>query len=145
VRTETRYYCEVCNEHYDCAEAAERCEARPLRTLPPIGCVFGNPKPGEFYADMTFAVAAHSQHGHSQRLSLWACRDQGSGDSLGKEVCGNNNAFCGYLDDGVDSRHPTYTRLLAWLKANGAEYGVEQITVWRNGKAIPLEEFEAQQ
>lgn len=72
---------------------------------------------GAFYGNMTFALAKVWLDGHTADASMWACRDNGSGDSLGTDLCGGGG-YHNYYPGPPDPSHPTFKRLVEWLKNN---------------------------
>ncbi len=127
------YVCEICGVAHSSREAAARCEARPKPREYPVGMIFGNH--GGFYSDITFAVAANNIDGHSNHIRCWACRDNGAGDSLGGECC----ASPGVPNTGMfslDTNHPTFGRLVAYLRNSGIEPAV-----WDGVRPVPLAEY----
>lgn len=85
-----------------------------------------------FYGNICFAVAGNHLMGHTNLLTMWACRNNGAGDSLGKYTCSG----------GITTPYPharvcdVFIRMVNWLKENDIP-----ITVWDGEKAVPLEEW----
>lgn len=135
-----RYQCEICNGRYEEEDSALACENKGLAEEYPIGCLWGNHKPEAFYTNITFAVAGNSigpgHHGHLNCGASWACRDNGSGDSLGDQRCGSGTLKLTDWDAHLDPEHPTFKRMVDWLESQDIP-----VTVWNGKKAIPLEEY----
>lgn len=55
--------------------------------------------------------------GHTVEVSLWACRDNGLGDTLGKNLCYGGGDY-NNVDDLEDNmrKHPTFKRMMKYLK-----------------------------
>lgn len=112
-----QYECEICNSLFSTPKAAKDCESRGLASLPPVGTIFGDHRDGAFYSHITFAVAKAQNLGHELDISAWACRDNGAGDSLGKETCGGGPI--NRIESFVDRNHPTCRRMVEWLVRQG--------------------------
>ena len=137
MKTIVSYECEICNLRYDNEQEAIKCEARPRPSRLPIGLVFNNASDrNEFYFNMTFALAECEIDRHYRKATLWACRNNGAGDSLGKELCGNGNEFHLNETDRPDPNHPTFKRLVDWLQTTNIP-----ITVWDGTKIVDLKTF----
>ncbi len=132
--TKIKYICDICKREYSTIEIAQECEAKGKvsKDTYPIGLMNGN-LGDDFYHRMSFAVADLDIEGHYATASLWACRDTGVGDSLGKQLCGNGNSYQPTPFDPrwIELNH--FKRLKKYLKDNGIVP-----TVWVNDKAIPL-------
>lgn len=121
MKTHVSYECEICRMRYRSAESAAECEARGRATPVPVGLLHIEPADGFYGEKLAFAVAECHLDGHGRYASLWACRDNGAGDSLGKDQCGNGNSYH------PEEFHPEYLerppvkRLLAWMDAEGIE------------------------
>lgn len=112
MKTLTTYECEICGETYDEMKRAIQCEKEGIQEPFPVGLVFGNAK--GFYKDITFCVAKSKRVRHYLVNALWACRDNGAGDSLGKDVCGDGHSTPNL--ELPDRAHPTFRRMIAYLK-----------------------------
>ena len=129
------FECEICGGRYNTEQGAIDCESRGLGPEYPIGCVFGNHTPGDLYSGITFAVAGNdTKWKHYNDLILWACRDNRHGDSLGDEKCGGCHTDLRADDAKINKEHPTFKRMIAWLKSRGIP-----ITIWDGTKAVPYE------
>lgn len=135
----THYQCEICKRQYDNPKDAQECEARGYPTPLPIGLIFNNPAKEEFYSNMTFAIAKVCKDiydPHSLDYSLWATRDSHVGDSLDDDLCGGNSDHPVEGRDIPDLSHPTFQRMVAYLKAHKVP-----VTVWNGERPVPLKEF----
>lgn len=132
-----RYRCEICGSTYNDKVDAFECESRGEAVMYPIGLIHGNHSKDSMYSDITFAIAELSACGHANDSSKWACRDNGAGDSLGKQMCGNGNSVhLNKYDAKLNPDHPTFKRMVNWLKENKIP-----ITVWDGEKPISLSDF----
>lgn len=135
-----RYQCEICNVKYKEKSSALACEDKGLGEEYPIGCLWGNHDPDAFYTDITFAVASNIVKvwhlGHFNAGSSWACRDNGSGDTLGDSKCGTTFLDLNSYSAKLDPEHPTFKRMVDWLESQNIP-----VTVWDGKKAVPLEEY----
>jgi hypothetical protein len=92
----------------------------------------------ELYNGITFAVATSVMNGHYLQGSMWATRDNGAGDSLGGERCGDGSLRV----HGVPNpNHPTFKRMVKFLQSQNIP-----VTVWSGsydgGEGIlPLDTF----
>lgn len=134
------YECEICGARERIEEAIKVCEARGLPYIPPIGLIFGNASEIDHRdkkpIGITFAIAKIYREGHGVDAALWACRDNGAGDSLGKELCGSGNGLSLY---GVPNpRHPTFKRMVKYLTKAKVP-----ITIWDGKDAVSIEIFYA--
>ncbi len=133
-----QYQCEGCGRRFMDEQDALDCEARGEAPNYPIGCVFGNHEKDAFYKDITFAVAQKRQSKkgtfdyHHNDLSLWACRDNGAGDSLGESMCGGAHSTLSEYDGRIDFDAPHFKRMIKWLKEQNIP-----ITVWDGKEAVP--------
>lgn len=126
--------CEVCRRRYDEKEEAERCESHtPVEY--PVGCVFMD-DPNGMYGGFCFAVAENDIRGHLNSLSLWACRNNGGGDSLGNSMCGGAHTDLGKYSRFADPRTPTFQRMINWLQSQNIP-----VTVWDGERPVPLAEW----
>lgn len=117
-----RYRCDICRRVYETQSDATRCEASGKPQEIPVGALLGDPwdESSHHSHNLAFAVAgALKGNPHDCRQILWACRDNGSGDSLGKETCGGETIRLENLPhlSEHDLEHPTFVRLIAWLRA----------------------------
>lgn len=135
MKTITKYQCEICQRQYDSPESAEQCESRRPPVYP-VGMIYNNPAPNCFYANMTFCVAKIKINNHCNDSFVWACRDNGHGDSLSHRLCVDENSPINLgTCDIPDHEHPTFKRLVAWLQ----EYKPQiLITVWDGGRPVLL-------
>lgn len=136
MKTETTYICEICGGKYFEAAHAEECEARGVpANLLPVGLLEMG-EPGDFYDDkLAFSIAGSRIEGHSVGYCLWACRDNGNGDSLGKDVCGNGGCMFAAEFSPRWLNRPPMIRLIKWMRENGH---TPLISV--GGKIISLDE-----
>jgi len=126
--------CNICRQRYDKESGAINCEKKGVADKYPIGMICGSPH--RFYKDITFATAGnHIQFGHYNTVSLWACRDNGVGDSLDHQCGGGSYGLPCY--NKPDKNHPTFKRMVKALK----EKGIKDITVWDGKKPVSLKEF----
>ena len=134
MKKEIWYVCEICGYKSINASVIEECERRgvPNKNKFPVGLIFNNPNKG-FYRNMTFAIARTGVDGHFIWASLWACRDTGVGDTLGKEYCGSGGTFALSKAKVPDRNHPTFKRMVKALKEKKIP-----ITVWDGEKAVKL-------
>ena len=129
------YQCDICKYTFDTLAQAKNCEARGKfsKDTYPVGLLHADL---DFYPGCAFALAElHCEDAHYAVASLWACRDNGYGDSLGEEKCGNSNSYVPEPFQRKWLKEPPMKRLIAWLRS-------QKITpmVWVKGKAIPLHE-----
>lgn len=122
------YDCEICGSRHDTPKSALQCEARGYGEIYPIGCIYGDHSKDAFYGNITFAVARNdvwdNEVGHVTYLAhvnsgaSWACRDNGCGDSLDKNLCGGRSLNLEiYNEKDLDKNHPTFKRMVAYLKS----------------------------
>jgi len=150
MKTRTTYECEICGLTFGDAASAIACEAQgrpdPAKRFP-VGMILAEHEPGALYRDITFAVASYSEpdptfrraNRHTESPDLWACRDNVNGDGLGKNLCNGEIARNpGKWYAKVDHWHPTFLRMIAYLKAEGIP-----ITVWDGERPVPLAEWYA--
>lgn len=116
MRTITNYECEICGETSGEMKYIIQCESRGIPELPPIGLIYGSAK--GFYKDITFCIAKTEVAGHYVINALWACRDNGAGDNLGKELCGDTSGYGNNWRkrEPPSKSHPTFQRMLKYLK-----------------------------
>lgn len=118
------YQCEICGIKYSAKKEAKACEGRAVPKPFPVGLVYGHPssKASHHYTDLVFAIAkVHKSTGHLLVTSLWACRDNGCGDSFDSELCGPGPS---HWDDynitsemtKRDLEHPCTIRMVAALR-----------------------------
>lgn len=129
-----RYVCEICGASYNQEDYAKNCEKRGMGVEYPIGTIFGNHSLDAFYTGITFAVAKNDTNSHLNYLGLWACRDNGAGDSLGKELCSGGGSLLGLGEGKVNQNHPTFIRMVKYLKSQNIP-----IHIWDGEKAVPYE------
>ncbi len=138
MKTKVEYQCDICKREYTDVKEAVACEARGTPKLPPVGLIFGNASEIDHRdkkpINITFAIAKVYLEGHAVDASLWACRNNGAGDSLGKELCGSSNGL--YIQGIPNSRHSTFKRMVRYLKKEKIP-----ITVWDGKDAVPLDVF----
>ncbi len=137
MKTIIKYRCEICHRDYETVEHAKECEAQGLHEIYPIGLIYGNHTKGSLYQNCTFAIAENRPHKHWLDCSLWACRDNGHGDSLGGSRCGSGNFT--HLNDyhaKLDPDAPHFKRMVAWLESQSIP-----VTVWDGEKPVPLAEW----
>lgn len=140
-KTVVRYECEICGLQYSKMNDAIDCEERGYGREYPIGCIYGDHTKGAFYKNITFAVA-ENRIGKGIRAHLndgcsWACRDNGSGDSLGNQRCGSSHLDLTYYNDKkLDQNAPHFKRMVAWLKNQNIP-----VTIWNGKEAVPYEEW----
>ncbi len=134
------YMCEICHGESRVEKEIVDCEARGRAKAPPIGLIFGNASETDHRdkksIGITFCIAKVYVEGHGVDASLWACRDNGAGDSLGKELCGSGGGVNIY---GIpDMRHPTFKRMVKYLTKENIP-----ITIWDGKEAVTIETFHA--
>ena len=134
------YECEICRYRSTDKKSVEKCEARGLGKQYPIGCIYGDHSEGAFYENITLAVAQNKIKkgcmGHSNTGNSWACRDNGYGDSLGRERCGSGTLYLNKHDGRLDFNHPTFKRMVDYLKSKNIP-----ITVWDGSKPVPYKKW----
>lgn len=140
MKTKTRYECEICHRDFLVEKEAAECEARGVPKLPPIGLIFGNASEIDHRdkkpIGITFAIAKVYLEGHAVDASLWACRNNGAGDSLGTDLCGSGNGL--HLYGVPDLRHSTFKRMVRYLTKQKIP-----ITIWDGKDAVPFDVFHA--
>lgn len=129
-----QYECDICRQRYSEKEEAEKCEARAFADEYPIGCMYGDHEKGSFYENITFAVATNDTDHHINLGASWACRDNGSGDSLGESLCSGNSLNLNNFDANLDFEHPTFKRMVEYLKSQNIP-----ITIWDGENPVPFE------
>lgn len=131
VKRTVAYICEVCNSRHSTKRDAERCEKRKPGVQWPRGTIFGMPQSTRSHheTNLLFVVDETVVKGHYTDTAAWAFRDNGAGDSTGKERCGAEPSLGGY-QGGPDPTHPTFKRAVAYLKAEGID-----AKVW-DGKVV---------
>jgi hypothetical protein len=135
VTARVTYYCDICKQGHSTEEDAIECEARGVRDAYPIGLIFGDHRKGAFYQHITFAVAENDVEGHTNHLSLWACREHG-GDSLGEDMCGYHTSQLSESDGYVNLHCKSTKRLIRWLKSQGHD-----ILIWNGKQIVTLDEY----
>lgn len=128
------FQCEICKSQFDSFEDAFECEKKPAPREYPKGLIFADNRKGAFYEEIIFCVAKNSVEGHVNNISLWACRNNKFGDSLGKDMCGSNNSAT--LNENsvhINRNMSEFGRMVKFLKDNGIP-----ITMWNGNKAISL-------
>ena len=126
----TKYECEVCHRQCDTEAEANDCEA------------IGKPNPQDFpihvivqfaddsqdiYWGLSFCVdkwkrTGEGYYAHDLHASMWACRDNYAGDSLGKEHCGTDRCYHKISDfyNGAskvrDMKSPHFCRMVNYLR-----------------------------
>lgn len=126
------YQCEICGDRSKEKSKALECEAKGLDFAYPVGMIFGNHTKEAMYNGITFAIAKIAYCGHLNDSALWACRDNGAGDSVGKEMCGNGgflhfNEYQAHLD----FNDPTFKRMVKFLNKSKIP-----ITIWDGKKVV---------
>jgi hypothetical protein len=134
MKTHTTYECEICHQTYKNKGDAEACESRGVPTPLPVGLIFGNPQDRDHHSkDLTFCIASNEVDGHWYHPPLWACRDNGAGDSLGKELCGGQSSVNLYEGNAVCESHPTFKRMVEFLRS----WGIKAYK-WDGKKIVPV-------
>jgi hypothetical protein len=107
-----KYRCPICRRDYDSRENAQACLDKQVPKLLPIGTVFSM---GDFYSGITFCIASNEKaiDRHYYEPSLWACRNNGCGDSLGNDHCGGNFSN---VQPPIQTL-PTFKRMIDYLKS----------------------------
>lgn len=138
-----KYKCIICGYKYDKMESAIECFERGPGEEYPIGCIYGSHKSDRLYQNITFAVAVNNiksggylYDGHTNLGASWACRDNGYGDSLGKEMCSGNSLHLSEYHADIDHTQQHFKRMVNWLRKNQIE-----ITVWDGEKPISYATF----
>lgn len=142
MKKDIRYQCEICERYYASEVGAFECEQQGRQDLLPVGLIFGRPQSKKDHLDrnLTFCVADSWNDKHLRACAMWACRDNGAGDTLGRDLCGPGPY--GQLPGKYqvpDRSHPTFVRMVAWLKKNKPEV---RITVWDGTKPVSLRKTE---
>ena len=135
-----RYQCEICKREFNSEQAALDCEADGLPPKYPIGCIYGDHEPGNFYEGITFAVASNRtmKYSHANYGGSWACRDTGYlGDTLGEQKCGSGTLRLEKWHSNLDPEQPSFKRMVTYLKT----LNLPLIYVWNGKKPVPLEEW----
>jgi hypothetical protein len=134
MKTVIYYECEICHTRYSDPGSAESCEKRGKLVPLPVGTIFtyGGIK-GSMYHDIHFSIADNIREtfGHGYHPALRATRDNRAGDSL--------STFCGFggnsiklgRDDMPDPSHPTFIRMVDYLKSVNIEP-----RVWDGEKSV---------
>jgi len=133
----TQYECEICGSRYHEEQDALDCETRKAPNYT-IGLIYGDAADTSthHHHNLTFCVAEYRVDRHWNNSGSWACRDNGHGDSLGTEWCGGSGFFTlGELDAVKDFTHPTFIRMLAYLKS----VNVTPL-IWDGEKEVPYVE-----
>ena len=133
MKTITRYKCEICGNEYESEAEAIKCEAK------------GKPMPKDFsthvivqfaddskdsYWGLSFCVdkwkrSGEGYYAHDIQASMWACRDNYAGDSLGKEHCGSNSSyhkesdFYNEFSKVREMKSPHFCRMVDYLQLMG--------------------------
>lgn len=132
------YKCEICGYMSRNKKEVEKCELRGYGKEYPIGCIYGNHSENSFYKDITFAVAKNrTKKSHFNFGYSWACRDNGAGDSIGKNMCGGGGLYLSKSNGKLNFNHPTFKRMVMFLK-----YKNIPITIWDGEKAVKFDENE---
>jgi hypothetical protein len=139
--TETVYICEVCRARFDTEIEAIACESQVTPEPHPVGLITAG-KRGDFYDEkLAFAIAVCTIRHHRRCIGLWACRDNGNGDSLGDDMCGGGGAG-ETIEEFKQSwlKRPPIKRLVAYLLSQGIEP-----LVMVKGKIVPLKSVAGEQ
>lgn len=133
----TKYECSICERRFDTLEEAESCKAQGDWPQYPIGMLYGDHEEGAFYKEITFVMASNQQLGHGNNGSSWAFRDNGAGDSIGKNRCGlGGDIRLGKRHGKLNPEHPTFKRAVGYVRSLGLEP-----TVWDGEKPVSLSEY----
>lgn len=125
------YECEICHSRHENEEYIKQCEAkgRPIPRPDLVGVIFGDNRLGAFYEEIVFAIP--EIYGYAESLPvassphyldshLWACRNNGCGDSIGDEYCGGSNFFkYDNLENHIDTSLPAFDRMVKFLRKRG--------------------------
>lgn len=135
MKTIIHYECGICRYRYLDEASARQCEAGGKAPKFQIGTIFNNAGNRQnFYKGITFVVAKNNCDRHSNYVALWALRDNGAGDSLGKkDLCGGRNMTPLGKSDVPDRNHPTFKRAVAFLKKHKIK-----AYVWDGKESKPL-------
>ncbi len=135
VAKRTIYSCEICEHDFNDESGARDCESKGPPKMYSVGLIFGMPQDDSCHHNhnLTFAVMGNVPHGHYSGLTLWACRDNGSGDTLGKDRCGGGHSEPYGIPDPT---HPTFKRMVDALQKAGFP-----VSVWNGLEGIPLADF----
>lgn len=130
-----QYQCEICGAKYNLERNALHCEAQVIPNYT-IGLIFGDASDATNHHshNLTFCVAEYSTDKHQNDSALWACRDNGAGDSLGTELCGGMGLHLVKHDAVKDFWQPTFQRMVAYLST----IDVTPL-VWDGTKEVPYE------
>lgn len=107
-----KFRCPVCHRDYSTMAEAQECLNTKIEILP-IGTIFAKQ-----FNNITFCVGSNKDaiDRHYYNPSLWACRDNGYGDSLGDQFCCSGGVNLKHLDPPNQS-HPTFIRMVDYLNS----------------------------
>ncbi|MCK5018076.1 MAG: hypothetical protein KAS32_13550 [Candidatus Peribacteraceae bacterium] len=110
--------CDVCYQRYDTEKEAIECESRtPIKY--PHGLIFGNHVSG-LYCNITFSIKENNIHNHLNHPDMWACRDNGNGDSLHSYSCvAQNETRLNHHDSDLCISAPHFMRMIKYLLSIG--------------------------
>lgn len=120
----TIYQCEICGLRFYNEKEAYECENRGVAEELPKGLIM--PYNLHEKDKVYLAIAGNKPQGHHRNYVYWACRDNGVGDSLGKEKCGGEFLTLESVQrkDKVNINSETFLRLFKWLKSQGIKPSV---------------------
>jgi hypothetical protein len=134
------YQCDICKNKSVSKEYAEKCEARGIPDILPIGCIDGDNTPGSFYSKCIFAIATiNKPQGHNRMQGCWGWRDNYSVDNGPRAygLCNTDNFYHIGVPAKINRETPMFKRMIEDLKKEGITP-----TIWNGEKAVPLEERE---
>lgn len=142
-----QYQCELCNTKYEDEKEALACEAQG-RAMPSVRETHIMYQLGDFYHNITFCVDIWEAYNvHACQPYLWACRDNGCGDSLGDEHCGSPNDICWHNEEYMneykkvtDRTSPHFRRMVKYFVDKSID-----VRYWDGKKVITMSEDEVKQ
>jgi len=136
MKTKTIYECEICGKISVNKDSIQRCENKGrfnIESAPKYVMI-----QQDFYKNITFCVITYEKfNNHFGEPILWACRDNGYGDSLGKEKCYRqhlikNSEYFSEYDAVKDFKSDHFKRMVKYLRENNLP-----VQYW-DGKEIKL-------
>lgn len=138
------YKCSICGSRYSTLDGAEKCESqgKPDFAKAPVGLIVAG---SGMYSKIIFAIMGiHLLNEHTYEFTLWACRDNGAGDSVGTECCSGNGCTVRPYDENLRNSYseppntelPAFRRMVCFLKVAGIDP-----TVWTGKEAVGLSDF----
>jgi hypothetical protein len=87
------YYCEICGRMSKNKEEILDCEARGVIDTEELIKEYQYIIHQDVDSKLTFAIKNIDPSYHQFEVDLWACRDNGAGDTLDNEICGNCSSY----------------------------------------------------